>query len=163
MVFKPIRNGEIFWMIVNNKSNMFVYWNWGCVFLGKSRSGFPNPKTDHESIKSTLRVDSLDQIQIRIFEIHKLSVFWERIWKKYFWQAVLRRKKNGTQLIYAAHVWHCNWTYVGGALVLVEPLVTYHSMFVIYSNYWLTVFKPVLVMFFVRMYCLLTPLHFPSN
>ena len=32
-----------------------------------------NPKTHHESIKSTLRVDSLDQIQIRIFEIHNLS------------------------------------------------------------------------------------------
>ena len=27
-------------------------------FLGKSKSGFLNPKTDHESIKSTLRVDS---------------------------------------------------------------------------------------------------------
>ena len=26
-----------------------------------------NPETDHESIKSTLRVDSSDQIQIRIF------------------------------------------------------------------------------------------------
>ena len=34
-----------------------------------------NPKTDHESIKSTLRVDSSDQIQIPIFEIHNLSVF----------------------------------------------------------------------------------------
>ena len=32
-----------------------------------------NPKTHHESIKYTLRVDSLDQIQIRIFEIHNLS------------------------------------------------------------------------------------------
>ena len=28
-----------------------------------------NPKTDHEFIKSTLRVDSSDQIQIQIFEI----------------------------------------------------------------------------------------------
>ena len=28
-----------------------------------------NPKTDHESIKSTLWVDSSDQIQIQIFEI----------------------------------------------------------------------------------------------
>ena len=148
MVFKPIRNGEIFWMIVNNKSNMFVCWNWGCAFLGKSRSGFPNPKTDHESIKSTLRVDSLDQIQIRIFEIHKLSVFWERIWKKYFWQAVFSKKKKGTQQIYALHVWLnlCWWR-----LINFEPLVAYHSMFVIYSNYWLTVFKPVLVKFFVRM------------
>ena len=34
-----------------------------------------NPKTDHESIKSRLRADSSDQTQIRIFEIHNLSVF----------------------------------------------------------------------------------------
>ena len=162
MVLKPIRNGEIFWMIVNNKSNMFVYWNWGCVFLGKSRSGFPNPKTDHESIKSILRVDSLDQIQIRIFEIHKLSVFWERVWKKYFWQAVFRRKKwYATDLCRTCKTLKLNLCW--WRLINFEPLVTYHSMFVIYSNYWLTVFKPVLVMFFVRMYCLLTPLHFPSN
>ena len=57
----------------------------GAVFLGKSKSGFPNPntdfagfwanpKTDHESIKSTLWVDSSDQIQIRIFETRNLSV-----------------------------------------------------------------------------------------
>ena len=39
------------------------------------RFGGANPKTDHESVKSTLRVDSSDQIQIRIFEIHNLSVF----------------------------------------------------------------------------------------
>ena len=32
-------------------------------------------KTDHESKEPTLRVDSLDQISIRIFEIHDLSVF----------------------------------------------------------------------------------------
>ena len=54
--------------------------------ISESKSGFPNPKTDfecfwaypktdHEFIKSTLRVDSSDQIQIRIFEIHNLSVF----------------------------------------------------------------------------------------
>ena len=65
----------------------------GCVFFGKSKSGFPNPKTDfasfwanrktdHESIKSTLRVDSSDQIQIRIFEIHNLSVFLGKDFKK---------------------------------------------------------------------------------
>ena len=53
-------------------------------FLGKSKSGFPNPKTDftffwanpkrdHESIESTLWVDSSDQIQISIFEIHNLK------------------------------------------------------------------------------------------
>ena len=61
--------------------------------MGKSKSGFPNPKADfaflvgganlkadHESIKSTFSSDSSDQIQIRIFEIHNLSgFFWERI------------------------------------------------------------------------------------
>ena len=57
----------------------------GCVFLGKSKSGFPNPKTDfaflganpetdHESIKSKLWVDSSEQIQTRIFEIHNLRI-----------------------------------------------------------------------------------------
>ena len=63
--------------------------NFGCIFLRKSKSGFPNPKTDfsgfflggggvggksktdHESTKSILRVDSSDQIQIRIFEKKK--------------------------------------------------------------------------------------------
>ena len=34
-----------------------------------------NPNPDNESIKSTVRVDSSNQIQIRIFEIHNLSVF----------------------------------------------------------------------------------------
>ena len=52
-----------------------------------TKSGFcvfwANPKTDHESIKSTPRVDSSDQIQIRIFEIHNLSVFWKGF-EKYF-------------------------------------------------------------------------------
>ena len=69
--------------------------------ISESKSGFPNPKTDfeffwawsktdHGSIKYTLGVDSSDQIQIGIFEIQNLSVFWERTWKKYFWQAVFR-------------------------------------------------------------------------
>ena len=70
-------------------------WMLGCVFSGKSKSGFPNPNTDfeffwanpktnHESIKSTLRVDSSDQIQIQIFEIHNLSVFLGKDLKKVF-------------------------------------------------------------------------------
>ena len=55
-------------------------------FFGKSKYGFPNPKTDfecfwaypktdHEFIKSTLRVDSSDSIEILNFGIHNLSVF----------------------------------------------------------------------------------------
>ena len=51
-------------------------------FFEKSKSGFPNPKTDHESIKSTLRVDSSDQIQIRIFEVRNLSVFFGKGFEK---------------------------------------------------------------------------------
>ena len=72
------------------------------VFLGKiqiriseSRNGFcvfgANQKTDNESMKYKLRVDSSDQIQIRIFEIHNLKRFFfrgrgggEGIEKKYF-------------------------------------------------------------------------------
>ena len=68
-------------------STPYVGWVW-VRFLGKSKSGFPNPKTDfaffwanpktdHESIKSTLRVDSWDQIQIRISESKNgFCVFW---------------------------------------------------------------------------------------
>ena len=47
-------------------------------FLGANR------KTAHESIKSRLRADSSDQIQIRIFEIHNLSVFLGQDLKKVF-------------------------------------------------------------------------------
>ena len=76
---------------LNSQHALTCSGNIGCVVLGKSRSGFPNPKTDlplfwsnpktdHGSIKSTLRVVSSDRIQIRIFEIHNLSgFFWERI------------------------------------------------------------------------------------
>ena len=68
----------------------------GCVFVGKiqiriseSKNGFcvlggANPKTAHESIKSRLRADSSDQIQIRIFEVHNLSVFLGQDLKKVF-------------------------------------------------------------------------------
>ena len=65
----------------------------GFVFLGKSNSGFPNPKTDftffwanpqtdHEFIKSTLWVDSSDQIQIRIFEMSQSERFLGKDLKK---------------------------------------------------------------------------------
>ena len=60
--------------------------------------GGANPKADHESIKSTFSSDSSDQIQIRIFEIHNLSVFFlgkdlkkvvltERFFEKKKWYA----------------------------------------------------------------------------
>ena len=83
------------------------------VFLGKiqiriseTKNGFcvfgANQKTDNESMKYKLRVDSSDQIQIRIFETHNLKrFFWggegggkelkKSIFDKRF------QKKNGTQ------------------------------------------------------------------
>ena len=78
-----------------------------CVFLWKiqiriseSKTDFEfflaNPKTDQESIKSTLRVDSPDLFQIQIFEIHNLSVFGGKDLKKVFLTSSFP-KKNGTQ------------------------------------------------------------------
>ena len=71
------------------------------------------PKTDHESIKSTLRVDSSDQIQIQIFEIHNLNVFLGKGFKKNtFDKRFFQKKWYVTDVL---HVWHSKWTYVGGA------------------------------------------------
>ena len=53
--------GKIQIRISESKNGVCVFW--------------ANPKTDHESIKSTLWVDSSNQIQIWMFEIHNLSVF----------------------------------------------------------------------------------------
>ena len=85
--------------------------------MGKSQSGFPNPETDftffgtnpkadHESIKSTLRVDSSDQIQIRIFEIDNLSVFWgkgfeKRIFDKRFFEK--KKQLYASDAVYLSH------------------------------------------------------------
>lgn len=81
-------------------------WN----FLRKSKSGFRNTiqilhlfggikfllvesKNGSWTIKSTLWMDSSDQIQVRIFEIHHLSVFfWNKTREKCFWQAVFHAK-----------------------------------------------------------------------
>ena len=68
-----------------------------CVVSRKSKSGFPNQKTDHESIKSTLRVDSWNQIQIRSFEIDNLSVFWGKDLKKIIFDRRFCEQKKGTQ------------------------------------------------------------------
>ena len=57
-----------------------------------------NPKTDHESIKSTLRVDSSHQIEIRIFEIHNLNVSRGKDLKKVFLTSGFLNK-NGTQQV----------------------------------------------------------------
>ena len=66
--------GAFFW---ENLNPDFQVQNWIFLFSGA------NPKTDRESIKSTLWVDSSDQIQIWIFEIHNLSVFFVVVfWKQ---------------------------------------------------------------------------------
>ena len=91
--------------------------------MGKSKSGFPNqktdfagfflgggganPKADHESIKSTFSSDSSDQIQIRIFEIHNLSVFFGKGFEKSIFDRAVFRKKKMVRMI----------TYFGGALL----------------------------------------------
>ena len=61
-----------------------------CVFGGT------NPKADHESIKSTFSSDSSDQIQIRIFEIHNLSVFFlgKDLKKVFLTERFFEKKKN---------------------------------------------------------------------
>ena len=51
---------------------------------------------DHESLKSTLWVDSSDQIQIQIFDIHNLSVLLGKDLKKVFLTSNFPNK-NGTQ------------------------------------------------------------------
>ena len=80
------------------------------IFLRKSKSGFRNTiqilhlfggikfllvesKNGSWTIKSTLWMDSSDQIQVWIFEIHHLSVFsWNKTRKKCFGQAVFHAK-----------------------------------------------------------------------
>ena len=79
-----VSHGFIFRLPSNRKRDLHRLWvhffgkiqiriseskNGFCVFLGKS-------------IKSTLRVDSSDQIQIQIFEIHNLNVFWGKGFEK---------------------------------------------------------------------------------
>ena len=79
------------------------------VFCGKIQSGFPNPKkdfafvwanpeTDHESLKSTLWVDSSDQIQIQIFEFHNLSVLLGKDLKKVFLTSNFPNKNGAQQM-----------------------------------------------------------------
>ena len=71
--------GKIQIQISESKNGLCVFWS--------------NPITDHESIKSIFRVDSLDQIQIRIFEIHNLSVFLGKDLKKVFSTSSFSKKK----------------------------------------------------------------------
>ena len=90
-----------------------------------------NPKTDHEPIKFTLWVDSSNQIQIRIFEIHNLSIFFGKEFEKSIFDKRFSHKHGTSQMPYMYDILtvpRLNCTYVGGALV------TYYSMFVIYLH-----------------------------
>ena len=80
----------------------------GCVFWEHPNPDFriqkkdfaffgENRKTDLESIKSTLWVDSSDQIQIGTFEIHHLTIFLEADLKRVFLTSGFANKTNGTQ------------------------------------------------------------------
>ena len=128
------------------------------VFCGKIRSGFPNPKkdfafvwanpeTDHEPLKSTLWVDSSDQIQIQIFEIHNLSVLLGKDLKKVFLTSSFPNK-NGTQQMPFMYDILTEPKLVAPELGAISYI--YHSMFVIYL-YLYTVFNPLLVLFFEHM------------
>ena len=78
----------------------------GCSVLGKiqirvseSKHGFcvfwgANPKTDHESIKSTQHSGWILRIKSKsgFLRLAIWTFFWERIWKQYFCQAVFRTK-----------------------------------------------------------------------
>ena len=115
-----------FAVVQNNSKEMYkksmlhvqscILANLGYVFLGKSKCRIPNPKTDfaffwanpktdHESIKSTLWVDSSDQIQIWIFEIHNLSFIWGKGFEKSNFVFETWYTPD------AVHVW-LNWTYI---------------------------------------------------
>ena len=95
-------------------------------------------------MESTLRVDSSDQIQIRIFEIHNLSVF-------------LGGNRCRTCMTFLLNL--CWWR-----LINFEPLVTYHSMFLSIQiigkqllNHYLSCFL------YTYMQCLFTPVYFLRN
>ena len=72
----------------------------GCVFfLGKPKSAFPNPKTvcaffcaTPKNSRSGWIIRIISKSGILRFTIW--TFFWERIWKKYFWQAVFRTKMD---------------------------------------------------------------------
>ena len=128
------------------------------VFCVKIQSGFPNPKkdfafvwanpeTDHEPLKSTLWVDSSDQIQIQIFEIHNLSVLLGKDLKKVFLTSNFPNK-NGTQQMPFMYDILTEPKLVAPELGAISYI--YHSMFVIYL-YLYTVFNPLLVLFFEHM------------
>ena len=116
---------------------IFFIFKAGCGGLGGLRFCRENPNPDFRIQKRILRfwganpktiMNPLNPDSGRILRIKPKSgflrftiwaSFWDWIWKKYFWRAVFRKKK--WYATGAVHVWHSNWTYVGGALFL-NPL-----------------------------------------
>ena len=81
-----------------------------------------NPKTDHKSIQSTFRVYSSEQIQIQI------QNFWDSQSKRFFGKGF--EKGIFDKRFFEKKYWYatdgcrtcmtCNWTYVGGALLILR-------------------------------------------
>ena len=109
-----------------------VWWACGgCVFVGKIQIRISESKNGfcvfggqiQKRIMNPLNPDSGRILRIKSkWGFSRFTIwasFWDWIWKKYFWRAVFRKKKwYATEVV---HVWHSNWTYVGGALFL-NPL-----------------------------------------
>ena len=110
-----------------------------CVFLGKSKNGSWIHKIH------SLWVDSSDQIQIRIFEIHNLSVFLGKDLKSIFDKRFFAKKMVGT--------------YVGGVLLSLSHIIPCLSSIQIIGRLFL---NPYLSCFWYVYQCLLTPVYFPS-
>ena len=78
--------------------------------ITKNQSGrffWENPNPDHESIKSTLWVDSSHHIQIRSFEIQNLSVFFGKGFEKSIFDRQFS-EQNWYTTDLAVHVCHSN-------------------------------------------------------
>ena len=96
LLFSIFRNSQL----GSDVCRLSYMWSKGAFLGGNPKTDFAvfwvNPKTDHESIKSTLRWILQIKSKSGFLKFTIWAFFWERIWKKYFWQAVCG-KKNGTQ------------------------------------------------------------------
>ena len=114
-VFERIVYDQFYSVLINEDK--------GCFFGGKSKSGFPNPKTDFEFFLGKFKNGSW------IHKIHTQGGFFgsnpnpdflksflgKGLEKSIFDKRFSERKWYTTD---AVHVWHSNWTYVAGALTL---------------------------------------------
>ena len=124
----------------------------GCRVFGKiqiriseSKHGFSgflgaNPKTDHESIKSTLWVDSSDQIQIRIFETRNLSVFWGKDLKTVFLSSESYTCNHPCYTIYLRFFCH---VYLRSFLLCGVFIPKYMTIFLQTRTFYMRTKKPV--------------------